>query len=112
LPDVASYLTLNWKMREAFDYSSTLVDAVVGDKGAFDEIWDSLKTDSNGPRIDIRKDLLNHFGTRATLLSDVKLPVTTKSERMMALIEVHDAPAVAKTVERAFKNDPQAKRRV
>lgn len=112
LPDVASYLSFNWKMRQAFDYSSTLVDAVIGDKGAFDEIWLSLKTDVNGPQIDIRKDLLDHFGTRATLLSDVKLPVDLKSERLMALVEVNNAAAVAKTLEKAFIKDPQAKRRV
>jgi hypothetical protein len=88
------------------------VDAVIGDKGAFDEIWLSLKTDVNGPQIDIRKDLLDHFGTRATLLSDVKLPVDLKSERLMALVEVNNAAAVAKTLEKAFIKDPQAKRRV
>src|SRR5437879_6215010 len=29
LPDVASYLSLNWKMREAFGHSETLVDAIL-----------------------------------------------------------------------------------
>jgi hypothetical protein len=112
LPDVATYLSFNWKMKEAFEHSSTLVDAYIGDKGAFEEIWTSLKSDVNGPQIDIRKGLLDHFKTRATVLSDVKLPVDTKSERLMALVEVNDAAAVAKTVEKAFIKDPQAKRRV
>src|SRR5262249_20831863 len=112
LPDVASYLSFNWKMREAFEHSSTLVDAYIGDRGAFEEIWTSLKSDVNGPQIDIRKGLLDYFKTRATLITDVKLPVDTKSERLMALIEVNNAAAVAKTVEKAFIKDPQAKRRV
>jgi hypothetical protein len=114
LPDVATYLSFNWKMRDAFDYSETLVDAIVGDKGTFKEIWESLKTDPNGPQIDIYKELLDHFGTRATVLSDVKLPVDVKSERLVAVVELKPgtALAVAKTVEKAFKNDPQAKRRV
>jgi len=115
LPDVASYLSFNWKMREAFDYSETLVDAIVGDKGTFKEIWDSLKTDPNGPQIDIYKELLNHLGTRVTLLSDVKLPVDIKSERLLAVVELNGpgaADAVTHTIEKAFKNDPQAKRRV
>src|SRR5439155_7310366 len=103
LPDVATYLSFNWKMREAFEHSSTLVDAYIGDKGAFEEIWTSLKTDVNGPRIDIRKGLLDYFKTRATLISDVKLPVDTKSERLMVLVEVTDAAAVAKTVQKAFE---------
>jgi hypothetical protein len=112
LPDVASCLNFNWRMREAFDYSETLVDAVIGDKGAFKEIWLSLKTDVNGPQIDIFAGLLNHLGTRATLLSDVRLPVDVKSERLMALVEVTDEVTVAKTLEKAFSKDPQAKRRV
>jgi len=114
LPDVATYLSFNWKMKEAFDYSETLVDSVIGDKGAFKEIWLSLKNDPNGPQIDIYKDLLNHLGTHVTLLSDVKLPVDLKSERLLTLIDLKNpesAAAVAKTVQKAFEKDPQAKRR-
>ena len=112
LPDIASYLTFNWKMREAFDHSETLVDAFIGDKGAFKEIWQSLKIDPNGPQIDIYADLLNHLGTRVTLMSDVKLPVDVKSERLLVLVDVKNSDTVAKTLEKAFKNDPMAKRRV
>jgi hypothetical protein len=112
LPDVATYLSFNWKIKEAFKYSETLVDAIIGDKGTFKEIWDQLKFDPNGPQIDIYKGLMDHLGDRATLLSDVKLPVDTKSERLMGLIEVNDAKIVAETVEKAFKDDPQAKKHV
>jgi hypothetical protein len=111
LPDIATYLTFNWKMKEAFNYSETLVDAMVGDKGAFKEIWKGMKTDENGPRIDIYKGLVDHLGTRATLLSDVSIPVGLRSERLLGLIEVTDPVIVAKTVEQAFKKDPQAIRR-
>jgi len=115
LPDVASYLSFNWRMREAFDHSETLVDAVAGDKGVFKQIWADLKIDPNGPRIDIYKEFIDHFGARATLLSDVKLPVDIKSERLLAVVELKgagSAAVVAKTIEKAFKDDPQAKRRV
>src|SRR4051812_12475466 len=114
LPDVATYLSFNCKMREAFEYASTFVDAFIGDEGAFEEIWSSLESDPNGPRINIRKELLDYLGTRATLLSDVKLPIDTKSERLLALLELKNAAAaaaVSKTVEKAFKNDPQARKR-
>jgi hypothetical protein len=112
LPDIASYLSFHWRMKEAFNYSETLVDAIIGDKGAFQEIWLSLKTDVNGPQIDIYSGLLDHLGTRATLLSDVRVPVDLKSERLMALVELTNPEAVAATVEKAFKKDPAAKRRV
>ena len=40
LPDVAAYLSLNWKMRQAFDYSETLMGALADDKGAFKRIFE------------------------------------------------------------------------
>lgn len=112
LNDVASYLTFNWRMKEAFGHSETLVDAIAGDKGVFDEIWLSMKTDPNGPKIDIYGELINHLGERATLLTDVTVPVTIKSERLLVLVEVKRPDIVAKALEKAFKEDPAAKKRV
>jgi hypothetical protein len=112
LADVAGYLTFNWKMKEAFDFSETLVDAIAGDKGVFKDIWLNMKVDPNGPKIDIYKGLVDHLGTRATLLSDVRLPVDLKSERLMALIEITNPTVVTQTLEQAFRNDPQARKRV
>lgn len=111
LSDAATYLTFNWKMKDAFNYAETLVDAIAGDKGVFKEIWLSLKSDPNGPKIDIYKGLVDQLGTRANLISDISLPVNVKSERMMVLLDIKDAATVAKTVEQAFKSDPQAKKR-
>ncbi|MDX1948814.1 MAG: hypothetical protein SFU86_25725 [Pirellulaceae bacterium] len=111
LPDLASYLTFNMKMQDAFEYSETLVDAVAGDKGVFDEIWLSLESDPHGPRINIRKELISQLKERGTILSDVKLPVDLKSERLMAVVEIKDPAIVAKTLEKAFKADPAAKKK-
>lgn len=112
LPDVASYLTFNWKMRDAFEMSKTLVDAIAGDEGVFDDIWLSLETDPNGPRINIRKELVDHLAERVTVLSDVKVPIDMKSERVLVLVEVKKPDIVAKALEKAFKNDPAAKKRL
>jgi hypothetical protein len=113
LPDVAAYLSFNWKMRQAFDYSETLFDALMDDKGAFKEMWSAKKSGAESAPIDIYADLLDHIGTRATLLSDVKVPVDLKSERQLALIELktpdHTA-AVAKTLEKNFKANERARK--
>jgi hypothetical protein len=111
MPDVASYLTFNWDMRNAFEMSKTLVDAIAGDEGVFDDIWLSLETDPNGPRINIRKELIDHLAQRVTVMSDVTVPVDAKSERLMVLVEVNKPDVVAKALEKAFKNDPAAKKR-
>jgi hypothetical protein len=112
MPDVASYLTFNWDMRNAFEMSKTLVDAIAGDEGVFDDIWLSLETDPNGPKINIRKELIDHLAQRVTVMSDVKLPVDAKSERLMFLVEVNKPDIVAKALDKAFKADPAAKKRM
>jgi hypothetical protein len=112
LNDVGGYLTFNMKLQDAFKYSETLVDAIAGDKGVFDEIWLSLKTDVHGPKIDIYGGLINHLGERATILTDITVPVHLKSERQMGLIEITNPKIVAATLEKAFKDDPLAKKRI
>lgn len=110
--DVGGYLTLNWKMQDAFKYSESLVDALAGEKGTFDEIWESMKRDPHGPKIDIYAELIDLLGERATVLTDITVPVHLKSERQMVLIEVKKSDVVAKTIEKAFKDDPAAIKRI
>jgi hypothetical protein len=112
MPDVASYMTFNWRMQEAFKYSESLVDAIAGEKGLFADIWEGMKTDPFGPKIDIYSGLVDHLGTRATVMTDVVVPVGLKSERLMALVHVKNPVIVAATVQKAFEKDPAAKKRV
>ncbi len=112
LPDVASYLTFNMKLKDAFEMAKTLVDAIAGDTGVFDDIWLNLETDPNGPKINIRKELVDLLGERVTIMSDVKVPVDLKSERLLGLVEVKNPAIVAKALEKAFAHDPAAKKRV
>lgn len=109
MPDVASYLTFNMDLKNAFEMSKTLVDAIAGDEGVFDDIWLSLETDPNGPKINIRGELVDHLGERVTVMSDVKLPVDTKSERLLFLVEIKKPAVVAKALDKAFRDDPAAK---
>lgn len=110
--DLGTYLTFNMKMQDAFKYSRTLVDAIAGEPGVFDDMWASLKEDAHGPKIDIYKGLIDELKERATILSDVLQPVDERSERMLVALELRDAKIVAETVSKFFKGDPTATRRV
>ena len=110
--DLGAYLTWNWKMKNAFGYSETLIDAIAGEPGVFRDMWDGLKSDKQGPQIDIYAELVDLLGERATLISDVLTPVTTTSERTMVLIEVRDPKIVANTVRKFFEDDDTARKRV
>jgi len=112
MSDLATYLSFNWKTQDAFKYSESLVDAIIADKGAWQEMWKGMKEDEFGPQIDIFKELVDHLGERVTVLVDVKLPVGLKSERLLGLVEVNKPEIIAKTLDKAFKKDPTAKKHV
>jgi hypothetical protein len=108
--DVSGYLTFNWRMKEAFEYSKTLVDEIAG-APVFDDIMESLERDPNGPRVDIRKGLIEHAGQRVMFFTDYRLPITPQSERWMLALEVTDPAVVTRTLQKAMSADPNAKQR-
>ena len=108
--NVALYSTFSWRMKEAFEHSSTLVDEIAGDE-VFEDVLKSIKTDPNGPQVDIRQDLVGHFGERATLIADYREPITPQCERILFAIELTDPKAVLRTINKAMESDPAAKKR-
>src|SRR6185295_3397640 len=108
--EIATYASFHWNVQGAFEASSSLVDEIVGEK-VFEDILTSMHDDPNGPQIDVRKDLIGKLGSRATVISDYKLPITPKSERMLLAIEATDVQGLAETIEKAMKSDENAKRR-
>jgi hypothetical protein len=97
-------------MKEAFEYSKSLVDELAGD-AVFEEVIEGIKLDPKGPQVDLRKELVAHLGERATLLTDNKLPVTPQTQRVMLAIELTNPEAVARTLDKAMETDPNAEKR-
>lgn len=104
---VGSYLTLNWKVQDAFSYSKSLVDEMFDE--VFDTTLDGLKNDPDGPQVDIRNNLVNHLGERITLLTDNSLPIDLKSERLLFAIEVTSPEKVKDTIDKMMQVDPNAR---
>ncbi len=112
--DLGSYFTFNWKMVEAFEYSKTLVNELLGGRPEDDlleEIIESLAKDKDGPQVDLRKDLVQRFSTRASMITDCRRPITPESERLLFAIELTNPEAVQQTINKAFEADPDAERR-
>lgn len=107
---LATHLTFNWKMKDAFWYAESLVNEIAGDE-VFKDVIENIQFDPHGPQIDVKKELTDHLGERATILSDYRLPISPKSERMMVAIEVTNPGTVMRTVNKAMENDPAAKKR-
>jgi hypothetical protein len=108
--ELGMYASFNWRTQKAFYAAETLVNEIAGDE-VFDDVLDSIQNDPNGPQVNIQSDLVAHLGERATMISDYRMPVTPKSERLLFAIEVQDPIAVSRTVNKAMQSDPAAKRR-
>ncbi len=111
----ATYLSLSWKMTEAFEYSKTLVNELIGsaeDQDLFEEVIGGMATDPDGPRVDIRKEIVQHLATRATLIGEPKLPITTKSEQILAMVELKNVEPVRKAINRLMESDADARKHV
>lgn len=107
----ASYLTFNWNIQKAFESAKYLVDEIAGEE-IFEDVLISIKKDPNGPRIDIRKDIVAHVGGRATVMFHYRQPITPESERFMVAIDLTDPEIVRRTVDKAMEHDPAAKKRL
>ncbi|MGD9721781.1 MAG: hypothetical protein AB7O59_05165 [Pirellulales bacterium] len=109
--DVASYAALNLNTSNAFEMSKTLVNEVVGDE-VFDDVIESIRSDENGPMIDVRKDLIALLGNRVTIISDMQVPITPKSERMVFAVETNDPEKLAVTIRKQMETDEDAHERM
>jgi hypothetical protein len=109
--DVSTYISFNCDLRGAFTAADTLVDELVGEKGVFHDVLDSLRDDPKGPCVDIEKNLIAHIGNRATIITDCKLPVGPKSERKVMAAEVTNEEAVADTIRKLMEADKDARPR-
>lgn len=109
--DLATYTSFHCDLQNAFDRFDTLFDEIYGQEGVWKDTLDSVKEDPNGPQIDIRKDLVQHLGQRATIVTDYTLPITPTSQRKLVAIEARNPDALAAAVQKSMQGDPRVKER-
>ena len=107
--DVASYRTLTWDLRSAFEYLDTLVDEIAGEKGFYEDLIDSLKNDPNGPQIDVENQLIAHLGDRLTYVTDCVVPITPQSQRFLFAIDLNNPKGMAAGIDKAMESDPDGR---
>ncbi len=109
--DVASYFTAYVDVLNAFDHFGPLYDEVIDAPGVWAQTLEQMKTDPNGPQIDLRNDLVKFLGPRVTMVADYRLPITTTSERLLWAVESKNDAKVAAAIEKCVNNDPTIKKR-
>ncbi|HBT76353.1 MAG TPA: hypothetical protein DEB39_05375 [Planctomycetaceae bacterium] len=108
--DLASCFSLYVEPLDIFDNFGSLFDSLImEEEGVWEDIIKGLAKDPNGPRIDIRKELVEHLGRRVLFMSKYTLPITVSSESLVVAVELKETspPAVADALEKLFANDPE-----
>jgi hypothetical protein len=108
---LATYRTFNCDLQNAFKHVGPLFDAIAGYENAFNDVIEGLEKDPYGPQVKVERDFVQYLGQRVSMLTDYELPITTKSERFLLSIELKNEKAVAATVEKFMKSDPNAQKR-
>jgi len=109
--DASNFLSMAWNSTEAFWKVDTIVDAMADQKGVFESVIDGIKNDPVGPQIDIKTQVLPFLTSEIYSVGDTVDPITPESRRSMIAIRVNDPQGrLAAVLERAMKNEPDAKR--
>jgi len=106
--EIATYATFYGDVMNAFDNFGPLFDELYGEAGEsnlWEDVLEGLKTQPDGPKIDLRGELFAHLDNRVTVVADYELPITTRSERLLFAVKTKDEQAVAAAIEKAMKND-------
>ncbi len=109
--NLATFVSLNVDIINGFEYSKSLVNALADDE-IFEDVLESLEKDPNGPRVNIRKEVVANMGQHVMVLSNYHTPITTDSERLLFCIELTDVPPVRNALNKVMENDPNARKRM
>ncbi len=107
--NVSSFLAINWNAKEAFWKTAGLVDELAGTEGVFDEVIEGIKKDPNGPRIDIKDDVLPLLTNDIFSISDNKEgDADVDSRRNLIALKLNDSDAMSQVLNRAMQGEPDA----
>lgn len=108
--DLAGWTALQWDIRKAFASADGLVDDIIGEKGVFKDVVESIRDEPDGPQVDLEKDLINALGSRVVLLSGHTAPLGIDCERLVIAIEATEPERLAKTIDKVMKADSDMRR--
>jgi hypothetical protein len=107
---LAGWTALQWDIRKAFASADGLVDDIIGEKGVFKDVVESIRDEPDGPQVDVEADLVNVLGSRVVLLSGHTEPLGTDCERLVIAVEATDPERLAKTIDKLMKADSDMRR--
>jgi hypothetical protein len=109
--ELACYITFNLNLTDAFDNVGPIFDAIQDHEDAWKNTLDGWKNDPYGQQVDVRKEFIANMGNRVTVMSSYDTPISEDSERAVFAIEAKDEKALAVTLEKWMKKEPDVVRR-
>lgn len=111
--EVALYVSLNIDVQKAYDYFGPIFDETVGEgePGVWADVVQSLEDDPNGPKINLKRDMIAHLGSRATVITDYEQPITPDCERMLFAVEAKNQEELAEAIRKSMEPDPSVIKR-
>ncbi|MCA9177750.1 MAG: hypothetical protein KDB14_24960 [Planctomycetales bacterium] len=105
-----NFARIKFDFQEAFAGLKPLVNAIANDD-IFDATLHNIATKPNGPRVDIRREVLPNLGQHITVFSDRELPIGPDSERMLIAIEVKNETLIRSALGRWLRTEPRVELR-
>jgi len=102
-PNVASFSSFNLAVKDTFEHSSTLIDALAGEKGVFKDVLEGVKNDPKGPQVDVRNEIVAHLEQRCIFFSDYVSPVGPESERTLLAIKTNNQKKLEESIRRIMR---------
>ena len=103
--EVASYKTVNLNIQNAFDHVGPLFDAFAGYDNAFETTLEGFEKDPHGPKINLRSEIVEYFGSRVTIMTDYTLPITEDCERYLIVIDITDPEKLREPLDKLLESD-------
>ena len=110
---LATFSSFNWNIRSAFEFAISLIDEYVDSPNFVEDVLEDFEKAKGGPMINIRTELLDNLGEHVITFSDYQLPMSTKSERVIAAVSVKDEDKVRKALRHLWQDgeDPTVRKR-
>ena len=108
VPDhVSSFTTFHWNVARIGLHVGPLFDDLVDEEeGTYDGLLEDLKTDPDGPQIDVQQQVMEQIGPRIHHMSAFVQPVDATSEFSVLAIESKNDKELSLTLEQLMGDDP------
>lgn len=97
--DTSTYAALNWDVAGAYTTVETLYETFLG-AGSFGKVIDDLAEQENGPKIHIKKDVIDNLTGRLVIVGHVPEQTENAGERYLIGLELTDEAPMKKVLER------------